>query len=189
VTIGGNLKHHGIAHGKTTSRKSGKRLATRQKVARTGADVKTESGVVLEFQHSFYRKMVWVVDGLRRERDQKHFFMSINGRSLLKPKPLTYSVSSNESALLRDWMDSRVPVYFDFEDGTLWRLEPRSPEGKAHLSPVTKASFLNHYLRGKGLKGVNYLSVLARIQQAARARPLPGFQLYLANQRARQPRF
>src|SRR5262249_46405857 len=42
------------------------------------ADVKTESGAVIEFQHSFlrrderesrekfYRKLVWVVDGLRR---------------------------------------------------------------------------------------------------------------------------
>ena len=45
------------------------------------ADVKTQSGMVIEFQHSFlkaeeraaresfYRKMVWVVDGRRRKRD------------------------------------------------------------------------------------------------------------------------
>ena len=53
------------------------------------ADVKTDSGVVLEFQHSFlrederesreifYPKMVWVVDGRRRKRDRKQFSASL----------------------------------------------------------------------------------------------------------------
>jgi Competence protein CoiA-like family len=53
------------------------------------ADVKTESGVVLEFQHSslcpeeresresFYQNMVWVVDGLRRKQDRVKFFASL----------------------------------------------------------------------------------------------------------------
>ena len=57
------------------------------------ADVKTESGVVLEFQHSplprderearenFYRNMVWVVNGLRRKRDRPRFFGSISRQS------------------------------------------------------------------------------------------------------------
>src|SRR5262249_40527523 len=50
------------------------------------ADVKTESGIVLEFQHSplrpeerdaredFYRTMAWVVDGLRLKKDRTQFF-------------------------------------------------------------------------------------------------------------------
>jgi competence protein CoiA len=49
------------------------------------ADVMTESGMVIEFQHShlereerearerFYQKMVWVVNGLRRKRDRALF--------------------------------------------------------------------------------------------------------------------
>src|SRR6516225_4737368 len=92
------------------------------------ADVKTDRGIVIEFQHSFlhrderesrekfYQNMVWVVDGLRRVRDRKRFFASLKERSLLKAKPLTFSLSSNEGALLRDWVDSRNPVFFDFGD-------------------------------------------------------------------------
>ena len=49
------------------------------------ADVKTEDGWVIEFQHSFlnqeerrkrnafYRKIIWVVDGLRRKTDKLQF--------------------------------------------------------------------------------------------------------------------
>jgi competence protein CoiA len=182
------------------------------------ADVKIESGVVIEFQHShlhreeresrekFYQKMVWVVDGLRRERDGPRFFASLNKRFLflLKAKPLTFSLPSNEGALLRDWVDSRNPVFFDFGDNpvslnfglgpkffatpVLWRLDPRGPEGKAHLSPVRKTSFLNHHLKGLPLKGVDYSAELARVRQASRSRPLMDFERHMANQRARWPR-
>lgn len=90
------------------------------------ADVKTESGVVLEFQHSFlrreeresrelfYQKMVWVVDGRRRARDRGRFFASLGAAIVVNPKPLTVSFPSNDGALLRDWAASRVPVFFDF---------------------------------------------------------------------------
>ena len=114
------------------------------------ADVETDRGVVLEFQHSFlrrderesretfYQEMVWVVDGLRRGRDRSRFFASLASASIVKFKPLTYSMRSNEGALLRDWADSRCPVFFEFGDNSepgepfggpvLWRLEPRSPK-------------------------------------------------------------
>jgi hypothetical protein len=177
------------------------------------ADVKTEHGAVLEFQHSllgrderesretFYRKMAWVVDGLRRVRDMKRFFASITERSRVKAKPLTFSLPSNEGALLRDWVDSHnpvffdfgshIPVFFDFDLGepVLWRLDPRRPKGNAHLSPVTTTAFLNHYLKGLPLGGVDYLAWLARVQQASRSRPLMGFERYMANHRARRRRF
>jgi hypothetical protein len=149
----------------------------------------------------FYQKMVWVVDGLRRVQDRSRFFASLTLPSIFKAKPLTFSLSSNECALLRDWVDSRKPVFFDFGDnpvllnfgyspvffGTplLWRLDPRSPQGKAHLSPVRKTSFLNHYLKGLPLKGVDYSAELARVQQAS-PQPLTGFARYMAKkQRAR----
>jgi hypothetical protein len=151
------------------------------------ADVKTESGVVLEFQHShlprderesretFYQKMVWVVDGLTRKRDRKRFFASLirdfsKRDPIVKAKPLTYSVRSNEGALLRDWVDSRKPVFFDFGDNNelgdtlplgfrmpiLWRLDPHSPKGEAHLSPITKTSFRDRCLERSPLKGIDY---------------------------------
>ena len=63
------------------------------------ADVKTESGVVLEFQHShlhqderkarenFYRKMVWVVDGVRLKRDRAQFSASVEAATVINREP------------------------------------------------------------------------------------------------------
>jgi competence protein CoiA len=185
------------------------------------ADVKTKSGVVLEFQHShlsreerqsremFYQNMVWVVNGLRRVRDRSRFFKLLARASIIKAKPLTYSLRSNEGALLRDWVDSRKPVFFDFGDNSdpgdpasfggpvLWRLEPRSPKGEAHLSPVLKTLFLDKYRKGSALKGIDYRQKLgelravyaALLQQAPRPQPLTGFQRYLARQERKRPRF
>lgn len=120
------------------------------------ADVKTDRGIVLEFQHShlrheervsreiFYQNMVWVVDGLRRVRDRPRFFASLNAPSIIKAKPLTFSMLSNECAPLRDWVGSRKPVFFDFGDNSepvdplsfhtpvLWRLDPASPKDAVH---------------------------------------------------------
>jgi hypothetical protein len=89
-------------------------------------------------------------------------------------------------------VDSPNPVFFDFGDDpvslnfglgplffdtpVLWRLDPRSPEGKAHLSPVRKTSFLNHYLKRLPLKGIDYSAELRILQQARRPQPLIGFE-------------
>ena len=90
------------------------------------AHVKTDLGVVLEFQHSFlrederearenfYPKMVWVVNGRRRKLDKKQFFACFDARSVVNGEPRIVSVLWKEGALLREWGASRVPVYFDF---------------------------------------------------------------------------
>lgn len=61
------------------------------------ADVKTEVGLVIEFQHSFlkaeertaretfYRKMVWVVDARRRKRDVAQFLNCIGPCVFARP--------------------------------------------------------------------------------------------------------
>jgi hypothetical protein len=65
----------------------------------------------------------------------------------------------HDSALLRDWKASRVPVYFDFgksepndplrfEAPTLWRLNPSDGSGSAYLSPVARSYFIEVYLNG-----------------------------------------
>ena len=173
------------------------------------ADVKTDRGVVLEFRHSFlcrderesretfYQEMVWVVDGLRRGRDRSRFFASLVRASIVKLKPLTYTLSSNEGALLRDWADSRWPVFLDFGDNgepgepfggaVLWRLEPRSPKGKARLSPVLKTSFLDKYRKGSGLKGINFAPELLAARYLTGG--LPGFERYMARKERTRPRF
>src|SRR5690606_12234794 len=91
------------------------------------ADVRTEQGYVIEFQHSyikpeerqsredFYRKMLWIVDGTRRSRDKGKFADAlvlaarIDGREDLRVSPGAF-----ESLLLRDWGVSKIPVVFDF---------------------------------------------------------------------------
>jgi hypothetical protein len=83
------------------------------------ADVKTDHGWAIEFQHSaikpkerrsreaFYGKLVWVVDGLRRQRDKLRFAkawedgMRIGSRHDLK------MLWRYDGALLREWADSQ----------------------------------------------------------------------------------
>jgi hypothetical protein len=145
--------------------------------------VKTENGIVLEFQHSplrseerdaredFYRTMVWVVNGLRLKRDRAQFFTSLNASRVINLKPLTFVFPLNKGALLRDWTARRVPVFFDFghtselrdvlrsDEHFLWRLDPGSPSGVAHVAPVSRTSFLRAYLEGATLKGIDHSAV------------------------------
>jgi competence protein CoiA len=147
------------------------------------ADVKTESGIVLELQHSalrpeerdaredFYPAMVWVVDGLRLKRDRAQFFASLNAARVVNLKPLTFTFPLNKGALLRDWTARRVPVFFDFghtselrdvlrsDEDFLWRLDPGSPSGVACVSPVSRTSFLRAYLEGLPLKGIDHSAI------------------------------
>ena len=119
------------------------------------ADVRTKSGVVLEFQHSplplreraareaFYRNMVWVVHASSRDKAKLS-----QGIVMRVGQPQIYVVRSDACALLRAWGGSGVPVYFDFGDGdpNLWRLTPDRRNGIAYLMPVGKASFVAEYL-------------------------------------------
>jgi competence protein CoiA len=176
------------------------------------ADVMTKRGMIIEFQHSylhqevregresFYQKMIWVVDGQRRKRDRARFFASLGAAPVVKFKPLTCLFPSNAGALLRDWAASRVPVFFDFGDLSepgdplfdkpiLWRLNPGTSKGRAHLSPVLKSSFLNAYLNGQPLKGMDCSAaagpLLLLLQQPQQAQHAPQFQLATDFQRYR----
>ncbi len=88
--------------------------------------MKTGDDWVIEFQHSyikpeerrsreaFYPKLVWVVDGLRRKRDeaglQRAWEESVTPFGANAP---VRQVWSQEGALLRDWAGSRAHVFFD----------------------------------------------------------------------------
>jgi hypothetical protein len=91
------------------------------------ADVKTDQDWVLEFQHSniqpeerkareaFYQKLIWIVDGARRERDKVHFFKAWqDGELVYKELSMRRIRLPNQCALLRDWAGSRKSVLFDF---------------------------------------------------------------------------
>lgn len=163
--------------------------------------MKTDRGLVLEFQHSFlphderearekfYQKMVWVIDGLRRKRDMAQFAASLDAGTVVLRKPAIVSVLWKKGALLRDWGASRVPVYFDFGKPTLWRLNPSGSHGRAYLSPMQKTEFLHIHLKGPPFEE-EYSAAVERvaaghlIQQAAQ--PLRAFERYMARSQRRR---
>lgn len=118
------------------------------------ADVRTDLGLVLEFQHSylsplerqsreaFYRNMSWIVDGMRRKRDLPRF---MEGRRSFQISPWqgVYTTPFPQECFPQDWLDSAVPVFFDFtgmdpidrrtcvERRLLWGLLPGRADGCA----------------------------------------------------------
>ena len=143
------------------------------------ADVKTNQGWVLEFQHSkidpderkareaFYRKLIWIVDGARRKSDKSQFFKAWNDGELVDKELKMRRISlPNKCALLRDWADRRVPVFFDFswcdesedeqlslihysggnklEDAQLWCLI-RVIDGMEYVVPFPRANLVIYH--------------------------------------------
>ncbi len=175
------------------------------------ADVKTASGMVIEFQHSFlraeerlareafYRKMVWVVDGRRRKRDAAQLLKCIGSCVWRKPPFILHITNHEECALLRDWNSSPVPVYFDLgiceEDGTpvFWRRDPISRNGRVYLTPVSRESFLKVHREGLDAeeqfsRGVEMIVETLRCA-AQQPQPLPGFHQRRARRHAMRRRF
>lgn len=130
------------------------------------ADVKTEYGLVIEFQHShlpaqemaarevYHRNMVWVVDGMRLKRARSRF---LQGRRLFKPIPGTsiFTSSSPGESFPMAWVTCTTPVFFDFEGipatnepsgsnrSMLWCLLPERVEGQAIVAAVTSNAFVD----------------------------------------------
>lgn len=120
------------------------------------ADVRTGNGRVLEFQHSyinpierrsresFYPKLVWVVDGLRRQRDRPQLIRAWNEGIAIGNSVGLRKAYSDDSALLREWGSSSALVFFDLgaADPLLW-LIGASASGWAHLQALPRAQFLD----------------------------------------------
>ncbi len=120
------------------------------------ADVKIEQGYVIEFQFSpikqeerkaredFHRKMIWVVSGTRRLKDKDAFdevwrwSAPLDGRKDLKS--LLGPVS--KSALLREWSDRSVPVFFDFGTEMLLGILPKTVQGRMHICSVERQKLI-----------------------------------------------
>jgi competence protein CoiA len=100
-----------------------------QRDAQTGekhiADVRTRLGLVIEFQRSpldpqerakrerFYGNMMWVVDGTRLPGDYPRF---VRGKGDLRSTtiPGCFLLASPNKCFPAKWLDSSVPVIFDF---------------------------------------------------------------------------
>jgi hypothetical protein len=124
------------------------------------ADIKTERGWVIEFQHShlaaverrtregFYEPIVWVVDGRRRKRDWMQFERAIKEGSRYCEKPAVWLVWIDECTLLKEWAESRVHVFFDFGAAELYCMLPGSTDGRAAIMIASKADFIESHIRG-----------------------------------------
>ncbi len=128
------------------------------------ADVRTSYGLVIEFQHSsldpheraarerFYGNMVWIVDGTRLRRDYPRFD---RGKADLRPAIIQgcFLLTSPDMCFPAMWLDSSVPVIFDFRgvdesatgcayrDG-LWCLLPGRAAGSAWVIGMSRKQFV-----------------------------------------------
>lgn len=124
------------------------------------ADIRTEHGLVLEFQHShlaaaeiaarevFHGNLVWIVDGGRLKRDRPRF---LRGLRDLRPAAFRGVFLSRfpRECFPPAWLGCRRPVVFDFEGGPwdarrekLWCLLPGRADGHAVVARMSPRSFI-----------------------------------------------
>lgn len=122
------------------------------------ADVRTEHGVVVEFQRStidpaevnaresFYQRMVWVIDGTKSEFDSVNFS---NMRSRPDANGFAFFRWYSRSKLFHRW-HTTTPVFIDFGDKYgFWRVckfDPKRKEGFALL--VDRSLFTAALIQG-----------------------------------------
>ena len=124
------------------------------------ADVKTDQGWVLEFQHShldpderqaredFYPKLIWIVDASRRKRDKPQLQKLCEvGRPLFPGSKLRSIGITEEHALLREWGSSRVPVFFDVAEPVLLGVFP-AIEQRACAGLFSRKQLIEYHLPG-----------------------------------------
>jgi hypothetical protein len=130
------------------------------------ADVKTDKGLVIEFQHSaitpvemkareqFYGNMVWVVDGCRGELDAAHFKLSLGGK--INESPVAYAFHwFGRSKLFDNWILATKPVFVDFGQANLWRLIMFDPSTKkGAVGPAGKEYLVDDFIKGNPLARV-----------------------------------
>lgn len=166
------------------------------------ADVKTDQGWVIEFQHShitpeerrsrdaFYGKLVWVVDGMRLKRAKTQFERSWEDGVRVGPGAALRKLYRDECALLREWAGSPAPIFFDFADEqTLWWLLASRSDGWDYVGQFSRAQFIDLHRTGEEAHGFgnfvkDILSQLAAYE--ANQRTLASQQAQLQLQQALQ---
>lgn len=121
------------------------------------ADVKTDRGWVIEFQHSyltpeerrsrdtFYRRLIWVVNGTRRKRDEDQF---VEARKEGRSVGAFRRAFSDTCPLLREWAGTSAPIFLDFGGDVLWWLFAPSTNGSTYVAPYPRAQFIESHRGG-----------------------------------------
>lgn len=134
------------------------------------ADIRTNKGLVIEFQHShinpqerlsceaFYKNLAWVVDGSRLKRDYPRFLKGKTFFEVIKNK--VYKVGFPEEYFPSAWLGSSAPVLFDFQNidtlpdhenkrHVLWCLFPVKIGTSAIVAEMTQNAFVNNVISGE----------------------------------------
>lgn len=135
------------------------------------ADVKTSAGIILEFQHSpikpeerkarndFYKKIVWVVDGLRLKSDLKKVV-----EALKSGKPVNQFVlklNPEACSLFKEWASPNVPVFFDFGRSQLVLLLPIGQDGFYYATTaISREQFIIIFKEPESKASVEFLTFL-----------------------------
>lgn len=149
------------------------------------ADIKTDKGFVIEFQHSvikssevqsrevFYKNMAWIVNGTRLKSGYLRFCKGLSSLRNLNNTGFFLSTSP-EACFPANWLTSSVLVYFDFQADSkradLWCLFPGRVDGHAVIACVSQKQFIelssttSHLLRGQ-----EYLSHITQCIRQERA--------------------
>jgi competence protein CoiA len=156
------------------------------------ADVRTPHDLVIEFQHShidpleraererFYGNMVWVVDGTRLQGDYPRFNRGMGDRRPTKIRGC-FLLASPDKCFPPMWLDSSVPVIFDFRSldesqppdafrDTLWCLLPGRAGGSAWVLGMSREQFVEVVPSGPQLPVVREIIALMTDIRAAEAR-------------------
>lgn len=140
------------------------------------ADVRTVHNLVIEFQHShiepqertsremFYKNMVWIVDGTRLKRDYPRFLkgkMNSFENTIFynTDNPKIFRIDLVDWCFPSAWLESSVPVIFDFKgdgllddsDGlrnTLYCLFPQVGR-YARVAEISRKAFINATTNGE----------------------------------------
>lgn len=122
------------------------------------ADVRTDAGLVIEFQHSalkpaerearekFYGKMVWVIDGTRLVRDLPRFLEYKDTLRSTGSKGI-YTCHAPHRLFPKNWITSSACVFFDFGDrhgepDLLWGILPYRIDGDAVIVAMPRTQFV-----------------------------------------------
>jgi hypothetical protein len=133
------------------------------------ADVLTDYGFVLEFQHShitpeerrsrenFYKNMVWVIDGTRLKRDHSRFLRKQKKFSWTDNDHI-FHVQDPEDCFPISWVGSSVPVIFDYKGATegvdenkLYCIFPQRIASRVTMAVIPRNAFIRTVNNGDWL--------------------------------------
>lgn len=141
------------------------------------ADVKTEHGWVIEFQHSsikpeerrsrdiFYGRLIWIVNGIRRKRDAPQFEKAWNDGTAVGSNGLVKILFVAESGLLREWSETQGPILFDFGGPMLAWVLPGRRDGWAYVARFPRAELVHILRTGVAQPGLTFDGLLAELKE------------------------